>query len=365
MNVSAADLALNATGPWIGNRRLHRLLKVFSDAEAVLAAEPSALERSCPGLSPAQARSLSEYARAFDGAGELKRVKAEGVRVLRFGDAEYPSGFAGLPAPPLALYAKGSLPGKGDRAIAIVGTRHPSAYGRRMARRLAEGLAGSGVWVVSGLARGIDTEAHTACLEAGGPTLAVFGTGLARVWPPENRGLAHRILESGGGLLSQFPLDEPGRKRNFPLRNGVVSAMAAGVVVVEGGRGSGSLITAEWALEQGREVFAVPGPADAPESQGPLDLIAQGARLVRWHSDVLKEFAWDLHPAPERAEPPKPRLSAGASALWEALKGREPGPLEKLAQCAGLSAGEAAAAATELEILGMARRLPGELFEAS
>jgi DNA processing protein len=292
MKPAAADLALAAATAWIGAPRQQRLLEHFTDAARVVAA-PAAEVAVVAGMGLSQALALRKFCAEFDAEAEAAALARAGARSLRLDSPGYPRRLAESRQAPWLLHVRGALPADHVPAVAIVGTREPSAYGRRMARALAAGLAQAGVWVVSGLAAGIDGEAHQACLDAGGLTLAVMGTGLDRVYPAEHAALADRIVAQGGGIASQFSCTAGGHKWNFPLRNAVVSGMSLGVVVVEGGRKSRALITAERALEQGREVFAVPGEADAPMAQGPLDLLEQGARLVRSASDVLLELGLD------------------------------------------------------------------------
>jgi len=219
--------------------------------------------------------------------------------------------------------------------------------------------------VVSGLARGIDTEAHEACLEWGGKTVAVLGCGLDKVWPSENRPLARRIVEKQGGLVSQFSMGAAPLKMHFPMRNSVISALSLGVVVVEGARDSGSMITANEALEQGREVFAVPGPADAPLSQGPLDLIAQGARMVRNGADILRELGLEQKRSPKRkpADAPNP-FAPGSPAhrLWAVLPDGRGLGLDEAGSLSGLDPAGLAVTVTELELAGALRRLSGAML---
>jgi DNA processing protein len=373
MKPGAADLALAAATAWIGPLRLQRLLDRFDSAERVMAA-PAAQVAAVAGMGLSQAQAMRKFFRDFDAGAEAAALDRAGARSLRLGDADYPRRLVEVGQAPLLLHWLGALPPEGAPAVAIVGTREPSDYGRRMARGLAAGLAQAGVWVVSGLAAGIDGEAHAACLDAGGRTLAVVGTGLDRVYPAEHRALAERIVAQGGGVVSQFSCTAGGHKKNFPMRNAVISGMSLGVVVVEGGHQSGALITAERALEQGRDVFAVPGEADAPTAQGPLDLLEQGARLVRSASDVLQELG--LEPKRPRARVTalpagavdaqpgldlEPGLEAGSDAdkLWQALRSRPGLELDAAAALSGLNAAEMAVALTQLELAGVLRLAPG------
>lgn len=370
MTPSTADLALNAACTWIGPLRHRRLMERFGSAEAVLRAGAERLCWGLEGLKPAQARALLDFCAAFDGPAESAALARPGVRIVGLDSPAYPRSLLASPSPPPFLFVEGELPPEGAPAVAIVGTRRPTDYGRRMARLLAAGLARAGVWVVSGLARGIDVEAHSACLDAGGRTVAVLGSGLDRVWPREHKPLARRIKEGQGALVSQFSMAAAPLKQHFPMRNGVVSALSLGVVVVEGARDSGSMITANLALEQGREVFAVPGPADAPMSQGPLALIDQGARLVRDSRDILRELG--LEPKRRGARGAASPTASGfafqegspAQRLWACLEAEGGSKsLDEAARACGLDAGALAAAATELELAGALRRLPGGRIE--
>lgn len=211
------------------------------------------------------------------------------ARRIGLADAEYPEILRGIPDPPQELHVEGALAAR--NAVAIVGSRHPSPYGLRMARRIARQAAESGWVVVSGLARGIDTAAHETVVEAGATTWAVLGSALDRIYPAENEPLARRIVEAGGCLLSEYPPGTGPLRGRFPQRNRIVAGLCLGTIVVEGRERSGSLITARLAVEQGREVFAVPGPADSPLSAAPHRLIRQGACLVRDFADVAEALA--------------------------------------------------------------------------
>jgi DNA processing protein len=373
MNAADADLCLGAASAWIGPVRLQRLLQRFGSADRILAA-PAAQVAAVAQMSLSQAVSLRKFCAEFDVAAEIQALAQAGARSLRIGGEGYPKRLVALGQAPLMLHLRGTLPPEGAPCVAVVGTREPSDYGRRMARGLASGLAKAGVWVVSGLAAGIDGEAHTACLDAGGRTLAVMGTGLDHIYPVEHTDLAARIVAQGGGIVSQFSCTAGGHKKNFPMRNAVISGMSLGVVVVEGGSKSGALITAERALEQGLDVFAVPGEADAPMAQGPLDLLEQGARLVRTASDVLQELgleprrprvratalpavALDAQPGLEL----EPGLEEGSDAekLWQVLRSRPGLDLDAAAALSGLDAAATASALTQLELAGALRMAPG------
>ena len=243
------------------------------------------------GLMPETAERLAAQTAAADPEKELRSAERAGVKVLTALDEGYPELLKTIYDPPLVLYVRGEL--KPLPAAAIVGTRKATAYGLRMAARLARELASAGVAVASGLARGVDTAAHRAAVEAGGVTWAALGAGLNCIYPGENRRLAESIVERGGALLSEFPLDKGPLAANFPRRNRVISGLSLATVVVEGGFESGALITARFALEQGREVLGVPGPVDAPASLGPNFYIKNGAYLAETGDDIIACFPPD------------------------------------------------------------------------
>ena len=282
--------------------------------------------------------------------------------------ADFPELLRSIPDTPEELHVRGRIESRD--ALAVVGSRRPTPYGRRMARTLAKGCAKAGIVVVSGLARGVDTEAHQAALEAGGATWAVLGSGLERIYPGENVKLAERIVSSGGALLSEFPPDAPPLRENFPRRNRIISGLSWGVIVVEGNMRSGALITARCALVQGREVFAVPGPADSEMSEGPLELIRQGAVLVRDIDDVLAELPMLAAPGAGEDDPSDGgRPGSGEDA---ALGADERGVVESLA-CGSLSLEELEdetglptprllRALTELESRGRILAVPGQRY---
>jgi DNA processing protein len=241
------------------------------------------------GWSLDKARILRDKALAFDAPGEFEEALRLGIQILGWEDPDYPDLLRSIPDAPLLLYVRGTL-SQAATPLAIVGSRRPTSYGRRMARRLSAQASRAGCVIVSGLARGLDTEAHQAALGAGAATWAVLGSGLKRLYPPENQHLAEEIVCFGGAILSEFPLETPPLASNFPRRNRIISGLAWATLVVEGRAGSGSLITARLAAEQGREVFAVPGPADSPLSEVPHLLIREGAKAVGSAAEILEEL---------------------------------------------------------------------------
>ena len=274
--------------PGIGSHSRRALLARFGSPEAVLAA-PAAELAALPGIGRRLARALSGPADAATADQMLALCRERGVGILLEGDDAYPPLLGRIDDPPGLLFARGTIEPCDSLAIAIVGSRHATAYGRRVAWQLAGGLARAGYTIVSGLARGIDAAAHRGALDAGGRTLAVLGSGVINVYPPEHVDLAAEVT-TRGALIGEPPPLAPPARGCFPQRNRIVSGLALGVVVVEAAEHSGALITARLAGEQGREVFAVPGPIDSRMSKGCHALLRDGARLVRGVDDVLEEL---------------------------------------------------------------------------
>jgi DNA processing protein len=272
------------------------------------------------------------------------------------GDPAYPDALLNSADPPLLLYVQGQVELLATRALAIVGSRHPTAQGEDNAREFAGALARAGFTIVSGMALGIDGAAHEGALDAGGATVAVVGTGLDRVYPASHRALAHRIAEQGA-IVSEFPLGTPPLAQNFPQRNRIIAGLAAGTLVVEAALRSGSLITARLATEAGREVFAIPGSIHSPQARGCHALIRQGAKLVETAADVLEELRGV---APPVAAPPAGPVPADP--VLQAL-GHDPATLDALIARTGWPAAELAARLLELELDGAVARLPGGLFQ--
>ena len=328
-----------------------------SRALAITSGDPRAALRELAGLGAA-----AELDRAERLAAALPHY---GVVVLALPDRGYPPLLREIPDPPPVLFVRGRLDDRDDPAVAIVGSRRATTYGEAVARYLAEDLAGGGVTVVSGLARGIDTAAHQgALIPPGGRTLAVLGHGPDRVYPPENRALADAIAERGA-LLTEFPPGRRPRPHHFPRRNRLISALCRGVVVVEAAARSGSLITARLAAEQGREVYAVPGPITSPTSRGPNDLLADGAQPVRNALDIVSQFPATVRDIVARrlaerpAGEPPPGLDGREREIWACLDPIEPVDVEALARKTELRVSELVAALLGLEIRGLIRPLPG------
>jgi len=365
-------LTLNLT-EGVGVVLYRRLLRHFGALAATVAASERAL-REVSGVGPVLAKSIREQARGGGAAREIEAAARLGIRILPFWDDAYPAVLKPLYDPPLVLYMKGALAPEDAIAVAIVGTRSPTWYGRSQAERFARLLAARGVTVVSGLARGVDTAAHEAALKAGGRTVAVIGSGLRNVYPPENAALAARVA-GGGALLTEFCLQASPNPKNFPRRNRIISGLSLGVLVVEAGAKSGALITTDWALEQGREVFAVPGKVDSPQSAGCNALLKQGAaKLVETVEDVLVEipgFTVRAVAAEAAREAGVESGAAGRDPMRErdravlACLSAEPRHIDSVIAESGLPCAAVASTLLGLELKRMIRQLPGKLFVAT
>jgi len=346
--------------PGLGPRRFRNLLEFFGSAEKIWQAQEKELAQ-VPGLGPQLQKNLLECRARLDLDKEVERIKRCGVKVVTWEDESYPLALRNIYDPPPILFVKGDLPAE-MQAVAIVGTRRPTPYGKTVARELARQLSSAGWWVISGLARGIDSCAHQGALECSGKTVAVLGCGIDVVYPRENLSL-YRQIEKTGALVTEFPLGTPPEAGNFPARNRIISALARGVVVVEAAESSGALITANFALEQGRDVFAVPGPITSRLSRGPHSLLKEGAKLVENAGDILEEYGIEWEEA-EKADRRKkneeapPDFSEAERSIMGQLS-LEPVAAEELTAKTGLSAAEVNASLALLEIKGKVKKLPG------
>ncbi len=284
-------LALSLT-PQLGPTRGRRLVEHFGDIERVFRASLTELEAA--GLPAASAQSVALGKSSELAEEELVKTAEAGGKIVAIGDAEYPQRLMEIYDPPLALRVRGDASILNKPGIAVVGTRHPTPYGLGMAERLSCDLAARGLILFSGLARGVDTAAHRGAVNARGRTVAVFGTGVDEIYPRANKKLAEQILEYGGALISEFPTGTFPAPQNFPIRNRIISGLSVGVLVVEAGEYSGTRITSRCALEQCREVFAVPGNVTNKLAWGPNTLIKQGAKLVATWEDVWEELPTDV-----------------------------------------------------------------------
>jgi len=347
--------------PQIGGVAVRGLLGRFGSARRAWQAPTDAL-LGVAGIGPATAQALREFNRVEALRAERERVAQAGVQVLVWGDAGYPAHLGEIPSAPPVLYVRGRIEPSDRSAVAIVGARHATAYGEDMAGELAAELGRRGLTIVSGLARGIDAAAHRGALSAGARTLGVLGCGVDRVYPPEHARLAEEIA-GRGAVLSEFPLGTPPLRPHFPRRNRVISGLSLGVIVVEAGVESGALITAQHALEQGREVFAVPGRVHARYSEGCNRLIRAGATLVSSWEDILSELAPQLRrrEPPVAPERPVPELTPGERQVFEVL-GEEPVHIDAIIVRTALASGRVASALSGLEMKGLVRQLPGKVF---
>lgn len=323
------------------------------------------LEAAVPGL--AEKLAVVQQGHAF--AAEITRLQTLGISVLTMGDEDYPPALRWIPEPPPVLYIRGTLCPADSLAVAVVGSRKPSPYGQLAAQRLSAALAQYGLTVVSGLARGIDSVAHRAALQAGGRTIAVLGSGINVIYPPEHRRLYEAIMAQGA-VVSEFPCDTKPDRWNFPRRNRIISGLTLGTLVVEASDQSGSLHTVRHALEQGREVFAVPGRIDVPSSRGTNQLIKRGAKLVETIDDIIEELPEavrlavgqrGLPGAPAEAPPTMPALTAEAAHVL-ALVAPEETHIEAIIHASQLPAQVVASILVTLELQGLVRQFPGKFF---
>jgi len=344
----------------VGPVRVRRLLDVFGCPEKILEASRSDLMR-VDGVGEEVSRSITEWRKQADLDAELARIEKAGVRVVTCEDSDYPKLLRETYDPPLALYVKGTLSERDAFSIGVVGSRRTSLYGQEMARRLAYQLARLGVTVVSGLARGIDTQAHKGALQAKGRTVAVIGCGIDVVYPAENKKLAEEIVEEGGALVTEFPFGVQPDRQTFPMRNRIISGWSLGVVVVEASLKSGALITAGFAGEQGRQVFAVPGRADSPLSKGANKLIKDGAKLTEDVEDILGEFEYLLPKSKEEKREAAVQLSENESKVLEAI-GEDEVVMDEIIQRSNLTTACVSATLLALEMKRLVRQLPGKVF---
>ncbi len=338
----------------IGPTRLRTLLDAFGNLETAWHASMEDLLAA--GLGPKTVQTFVETRERLDLDQEIARIAALGIHVTTWQDEDYPVRLKDIHSPPPVLYVWGEIKPQDRWAAAVVGTRRATAYGKATAREVAGTLAASGVTVISGLARGIDSIAHQAALEAGGRTLAVLGSGLDLIYPPEHRKLAESIVENGA-ILSDYPLGTRPEPRNFPPRNRIISGLSLAVVVVEAGIGSGALITADFAVEQGREVFAVPGDIHRRASQGTNRLIRSGAHPLVSPEDVLEALNLDVVARQEVADKELPEDDTERRVL-EVLSS-DPIHVDELQALCELPISQITASLAMLELKGRARQVGG------
>ncbi len=339
----------------IGSTRLKKLLEFFGNPENILKAPFDKLAAiHCIGeKSAGKIAALKEE----DIDRELELAKEYNLKIITMDDTEYPENLKQIFDPPIVLYVKGTLKSEDRFSIAIVGSRRASFYGLSCAEKFAADLAERDCTIVSGLARGIDTYAHQGALKRDGRTIAVIGSGFRHLYPAENQELAEEISRSGA-VISEFPIDAKPLPQNFPRRNRIISGLSLGVLVVEAARNSGALITADCALEQGRDVFALPGKIDSQNSFGTNELIKQGAKLVSCADDILEEFGMEIK---ETSADTGVSLSGNESLLYNLISDK-PVLLDEIVEKAGIGIPELSGILLRLEMHKLIRQLPGKQF---
>ncbi len=340
--------------PGIGPVRLRVLLDHFGDVRQAWEASVATLQAL--GFDRRTIETFVTLRSKMNLAAELERVSKLGVTLLTWDSPNYPSLLRNIPDPPPVLYIKGKLLPRDEWGLAVVGTRRATVYGREATRSLVGGLAASGVTIVSGLAYGIDTFAHRTALEAGGRTIAVLGSGVDIIYPAENRKLAG-LITSNGAVVSEYPLGTQPEGGNFPRRNRIISGLSLGVLVVEGSKRSGAMITADYAAEQGREIFAVPGNILSPKSAGPNQLIQQGAKLVTTIGDILEEL--NLTMVTEQVEAREIIPDNETEAVLLEHLSAEPIHVDELGRATGLPISQVASTLTLMELKGKIRQVGG------
>lgn len=364
MDDKEALIALNMI-PHIGPIRLRNLQDRIGPPAAILGANKDHLLR-VPGIGEAAADAIASWESAIDLSGELQRIRDFNCHIVTWNDPNYPELLKQIYDPPFVLYVKGSLIPRDKNSVAVVGSRQTTHYGINVARKLSYQMAYVGVTVVSGGARGIDTAAHQGALNGKGRTIAVLGTGINIIFPSENAALFEKISENGA-VITQFPFNRPADKQSFPIRNRIVAGMTLGTVVVEANLSSGALITANFATEAGRQVFAVPGSIDSPRSKGCHELIKKGAKLCEGAEDILSEFEYLFPPSnrpPSAAETgvlPALELSETEQLVYGALSHDEIS-IDEVIERSSLPASAASVALLSLEMKRLVKQLPGRRY---
>jgi len=339
----------------LGPRNLKKLRNQFGTCRDIWEAP---IEKVSAVVGAALAQGLKEVRQRCDPEQELSTCRSLGIEVMAEFEEGYPQALREIYSPPPLVFYRGDIKALEGTGVAVVGSRKATPYGKMVARRLGRDLAQAGMVVVSGMARGVDSESHWGCLEGGGLTMGILGNGIDVVYPRENRALYSRVAEQGL-LLSEYP---PGTKpdpKHFPVRNRLISALSRGVVVVEAQEKSGAMITVGFALEQGKDVFAVPGPVTSQNSRGPHMLLQEGARLVNGVEDILQEWGLDRGPAVQ-----KTCTTARESRYCPVFEyiGYEPVHLDRILEMSRLTPGETASQLLQLEIAGKIKSLPGNIY---
>jgi len=344
--------------PGVGPTMFHTLVAFFGDAHAVFEASPRQLS-AIAGVGENLVRAIKDPQILFDAEQEIKKAGDTNTALITLQDPKYPPPLKEIYDPPPVLYVRGTLGSTESPAVAVVGSRRCSGYGRAIARKLSKDLASAGLYIVGGMARGIDTMAHQGALDANGMTYAVLGSGLDVIYPPENRKLYHAIVEHGA-IVSEFTLDTRPEPYNFPKRNRIISGLSMGVVVVEAGAKSGSLITASHALDQGRDVYAVPGNVGTTTSQGTNRLIKQGAKLVETADEIIEDIVPNARRG-HRSHCPNPEVSEEEDKIL-AILSYTPVHIDEISRQTGMAIPRLSALLLDLELKGLASQLGGKNF---
>jgi DNA processing protein len=338
--------------PRIGRVKLSLLESHFGNMEEAWQASPAELSRS--GLDKGSVNAIADWRPKISLEEEMEKLERHEVKAFTFRDPEYPARLKQIYDYPPILYVKGAILPQDEWCLAVVGTRKATVYGRQAAEEIVADLARNKITIVSGLARGIDSIAHHSALEAGGRTMAVFGCGLDIVYPSENAALAQSII-ANGALISEFPLGAEPRRENFPLRNRIMSGLSLGVLVVEAGDTSGAMITARLALEQNREVFAVPGSILSPTSRGTNNLIQEGAKLIRDYTDILEEL--NLRAVAHQIELKEIIPASDTESLLLKQLSAEPTHIDEVCRGSGLPIATVSSTLAMMELKGMVRQV--------
>ncbi|MDD5730656.1 MAG: DNA-processing protein DprA [Candidatus Omnitrophica bacterium] len=359
MNELEALVGLNMVSD-IGSIRLGKLLDLLGKPQNIFEA-PAEKLRMAAGIGEKSASAIHSL-KAQDLAEEFRLASKNGLKIITCNDQQYPAGLKHIPDPPIVLYVKGEWAQKDLLSIAIVGSRNASFYGLSNAADFSRRLSERGFTIVSGMARGIDTYAHKGALKQRGRTIAVMGSGFNHIYPPENRGLCEEISKNGA-VISEFPMNARPLRQNFPRRNRVISGLSLGVLVVEAAKNSGALITVDFALEQGREVFALPGKIDSSHSYGPNHLIKQGAKLVSCVEDILEEMEglYQHKDSSEIDTSGKDQVLAQESSLY-GLISQHPVSMDYLQERTNLGIPLISGMLLNLQIRKMVKQLPGKQF---
>src|SRR5213596_1015179 len=362
MNATEACIALNML-PTVGPLRLRKLLEVFKEPQQILAAKRSEL-RNVEGIGNEVADQISNWQSTVDLSAELQRVRDFGATVLTQQSPSYPPPLREIHAPPIVLYVWGELQERDYHAIGVIGARRTTHYGTESAKKLSYQLAYAGLTIISGLARGIDTAAHQGALAAKGRTIAVIGSGLLKLYPPENAALAQKIRGGNGAVVSEFSMEIEPDRQTFPMRNRIISGWSQGLLVIEAGANSGALISVAQALEQGRNVYAVPGHINATTAIGSNRLIQQGAKLVMDANDILDDLQIllpETKPSPQAAARQLPPLSDEERRVYDAIQATET-PIEEIATKSNLPSSTVSSTLLGLELKRLVKQLPGKYF---